>query len=143
MSVNLRADGTIYSSSEHVYQTKKAKYVRDFELKNLMLKQTDPFILKRMGCVVKNFNKSTWKRVSKRYMHKACSLKFTQNSMLLDYLICTKGIVAECTRYDKFWGTGVDMVSPTAICPLKWPGENHMGKILVEIRNELLSDIVE
>ena len=36
-------------------------------------------------------------------------------------------LAAEMVAYDKNWGTGVEMDSPIACVPSKWPGTNLLG----------------
>lgn len=135
------SDGMVYSSVEQFYMVKKALYFGDEELASLMRCQSNPYLLKRMGTAVRNFDKVSWQAVSGDVMYAACSMKFSQSRLLNDYLITTQGLLAEASPYDKFWGTGCDMYSHEAQYPQLWPGLNKMGQILTKLRNELLSEV--
>lgn len=136
-------DGLIYSSVEQFYMIEKAMHFGDVELAALMRCQSNPYLLKRMGTAVRNFDKVTWQAVSSDVMYEACSMKFRQSRLLHDYLITTQGLLAEASPYDKFWGIGCDMHCHEAQYPQLWSGLNKLGQILTRLRNELLNEAFE
>ena len=64
-------------------------------------------------------------------MYKALIAKFTQHEDLKEQLIATgNSFLVEHTKRDKYWGDGGDGGNDTK-------GRNMLGKLLVQVRNEL------
>ena len=64
--------------------------------------------------------------------------KFEQNKDILQILLDTQdNILAECSLMDKKWGIGVAIDDPDCSVPSKWNGKNYLGRILMEVRDEL------
>lgn len=78
-----------------------------------------------------NFNlREDWEDVKLEIMEAILYLKFTQNPDLKEKLLETKGHIEERNDwYDVFWGT------------YNGEGENHLGKLLMKIRNFLLEEL--
>ncbi len=67
--------------------------------------------------------------------------KFHQNPDLKQKLIETGDkIIAEANPYDKFWGTGCALRSEILGQPGKWPGQNKLGVLLMDLRSEFKED---
>lgn len=67
--------------------------------------------------------------------------KFSQNSELLKLLLNTNdSILVETSQKDKIWGIEVDHVD--FLNPDKWPGENLLGKALMEVRDKLKNNTI-
>ena len=49
--------------------------------------------------------------------------------------------MAECSPYDKKWGIGIDIGNPDRLNIAKWKGQNLLGKILMDVREELRQEI--
>ena len=64
--------------------------------------------------------------------------KFEQNKDILQVLLDTQdNVLAECSLMDKKWGIGVAIDNPDCSDPSKWNGKNYLGRILMEVRDEL------
>lgn len=121
-------NGHTYISSEHAYQAAKTTNEKDRlriancrtpgETKRLIrtLDQTPGFHERKL-----------------QIMEDIVRSKFTHNADLAEKLVETEGdtLVEGNSWKDTFWG----------VCCGK--GENHLGKILMKIREELLGDVVE
>ena len=64
--------------------------------------------------------------------------KFSQNPELLKLLLNTNdSILVEASQKDKKWGIGIGVDYVDFLNPDKWPGENLLGKALMEVRDKL------
>jgi len=119
-NVTINVNGTLYTfkSSESVFQALRSPD-----------KLTD--FLPLNGFEAKKFSKqckrrADWFDVSIEVMRYALHCKFTQNPELAAKLVALDGdIIEENEWYDTFWG----------VC--NGAGENHLGKLLMELRDEL------
>ena len=60
-----------------------------------------------------------------------------QNYDLMDLLLDTKdAILAEASPQDKIWGIGLEENDPNSKDPESWRGQNLLGKILMQLREE-------
>lgn len=83
---------------------------------------------KMKGRSIKNLRKD-WEDVKLTIMHQVCKQKFIQNDYLKQRLINTGQELLVCEMsYDKFWGV------------VNGQGENHLGKILMSIRDEIVNN---
>lgn len=48
-------------------------------------------------------------------------------------------MLVEASPFDRKWGIGMDASNAAASDPSKWRGKNLLGKILTEVREELLA----
>lgn len=111
--------GIEYSCSENFYQAMKTM---DLQLREQMSK-LNPSQSKKMGNSLKL--RENWEQIKIDVMRLVVNKKFEQNSYLMHKLKQVKGeIVEDNFWHDRFWGrcNGV--------------GENWLGKILMEIRDE-------
>merc|ERR1711924_446434 len=61
--------------------------------------------------------------------------KFGKTSWMMDVLLAEKGLFAEMTRNDNYWGTGINRGDIEAKDPSKWKGANILGWALTELRD--------
>ena len=45
--------------------------------------------------------------------------------------------IAEASPFDPYWGIQMDIDDPCAQYPAYWRGQNFMGQILMDVREEL------
>ncbi len=112
------------NSSEHIYQAYKAKYAEDFEK---VINASNPYEAKKLGRNIemdKAFDKNKL-----QIMERIIRAKFSQNDTLKKALLETGSQYIEETNNwnDIYWG----------VC--KGVGQNHLGKIIMKIREELRS----
>lgn len=116
-------EGVLYPTSEHAYQA--AKVVGDVAKKAVLAAPT-PGVAKRMS---RNFTmRPDWGDVKITVMRDVLRSKFMDNDVLRQALLATgcSQIIEGNTWGDTFWG----------VC--KGVGENHLGKLLMDIRQGLL-----
>lgn len=120
-SSNVEYEGLIYLNNESAFQSAKLKEVKDRE----EFCSLDPSTAKRKGRHVKL--REDWEEVKYNIMHDIVYAKFSQNLDLKKKLLATEGEYLEEGNSwgDKIWGT------------VNGIGENNLGKILMQVREEL------
>ena len=99
----------------------------------------NPKAYKELGRKVKGFNQTVWDKNKVQIVKMGCILKFTQNSNLKDILLKTKGTqLVEASPYDRIWGVGLSEDDERIHDSKNWKGLNLLGKILDEVREELI-----
>lgn len=119
-------DGIIWPSVEHAYQAAKCADLYDrWKFKTMSAGQA-----KRMGRKIEI--RPDWEHIKRDIMYNLVWLKFNQNPDMAKMLLDTGDALLEegNTWGDKYWGT-VDGI-----------GQNHLGMILMHIREELRSKYV-
>jgi ribA/ribD-fused uncharacterized protein len=125
--------GIEYPTVEHYYIAMKVndeqlingKYYTVGDFREMMAKVESPGLAKKIGRLVKL--RKDWDSKKLEYMNWAVREKF-KDETLKELLILTgdQEIIEGNYWNDTFWG----------VC--KGVGKNHLGKILMEVRNELL-----
>lgn len=112
----------LYPSSEHAYQASKSiKQKIRISVSHL----ATPSLAKRFGQGIPL--RKDWDKIKIATMKEIVLCKFSQNKLLKEQLLNTGDmILEEGNRWkDEFWGI------------YKGKGENHLGKILMEVREKL------
>lgn len=131
-------EGKKFYNAEQYFMYKKAKFFNDEEMAMAILCTDDPKVTKKLGRKVKNFKGIAWSKVRKEYMKEACRAKFTQNLDLKEKLLSHKTqTFVEASPYDIIWGVGLSEDNPQINNKENWLGENLLGEILTELRDEL------
>ena len=114
--------GIAYPTSEHAYQA--AKTLNENSRTNIALLET-PSEAKKYGRSVRL--RLDWNEIKLDVMKEIVRAKFTQNPLLQEKLLATNDIELEegNTWGDKYWGIYNE------------EGENHLGKILMNLRKRL------
>jgi N-glycosidase YbiA len=121
-------EGVIYPTAEHAYQSAKS----DDKMMRFSIKQCGtPGRAKRLG--QKITLREDWEEIKRAVMEKVVRAKFSLNRDLGRQLVNTgKGLLSEGNYWhDNFWGDCwcddcADII-----------GQNHLGRILMKIREEL------
>lgn len=119
--VLIRIDNTLFLSVEHWYQANKTK---DHNIYEAIRKCSTPREAKAFGNRIDL--RPDWDDIKLDIMYKGVLAKFSQNEDLKSKLLSTRGLLVEGNYWgDQYWG----------VC--NGVGENHLGKILMEIREVL------
>lgn len=124
------AEGLVFGSAEHLYQASKCVNERDimrfthYASPSLMASQA-----KQLGRQVQC--RADWEEIKIPVMRHIIELKFGQNKILGKKLIDTGDaeLVEGNWHDDTFWG----------VCLKTNTGENHLGRILMDVRKSLQS----
>jgi ribA/ribD-fused uncharacterized protein len=117
-------EGISYPTVEHAYQAHKTQ---DSSTRELIRCAKSPMIAKKLGRAI--LLPENWSLIKVDLMRKFIKLKF-ENPILREMLLSTSDfeLVQENMWNDRFWGTS------------KGVGENWLGKILMEVRDEIRSE---
>ena len=114
----------------------KAALNNDKDSIALIMAEKDPRKQKALGRKVKNFDSSLWDKHKEEIMLIGLTEKFKQNPELLTQLLAEDcETFVEASPHDRIWGIGFDAANAMAH-ESEW-GENLLGKIITQIRNNL------
>lgn len=126
-----------YLHVEQYMMAQKAKLFHDSSRYTKILRATTPRECKSLGKQVTPFDGTTWNAVKFEVVKAGNRAKYLQNPDLMAKLLATgDSIMAEASPLDKVWGIALDATTAIQIAPEKWPGENLLGKALMELRAE-------
>lgn len=117
----------IWPTSEHYFQAQK---FAGTEHEEVIRREKSPMIAARMGRDRKKPLRADWESVKDEIMREAVRAKFMQHAELRERLLATGDAeIVEHTKNDAYWGDGGD-----------GSGENMLGRILMEVRQEIRND---
>ena len=121
-------DDLRWPTSEHFFQAQKFE---DEEYREKIRTTNSPMIAARLGRSRAVPIRSDWDHVRDEIMLRAVRAKFRAYKVLADELLATgdEEIIEKTTR-DKYWGCGSDGT-----------GQNKLGLILMQVRNELRAEL--
>jgi N-glycosidase YbiA len=120
----IKVKGRLWPTNEHYFQAQKFPGT-DYEEE--IRKSKSPANAKKMGRTRKYRLRKDWEQVKDAIMREAVLAKFTQHEDICAILLATgDAIIVEHTRNDDYWGDGGD-----------GHGKNRLGKILMNVREEL------
>ena len=126
-----------YFCVEQYMMAQKAKLFHDAERYTAILRANTPAGCKALGKQVKPFSAEEWDAVKYDIVKRANRAKYMQNPDLMRLLLSTEdSILAEASPKDTVWGIGLTAAAAEKTDPSEWPGENLLGKILMELRDE-------
>ena len=127
-----------YLHVEQYIMAQKAKLFHDAEKYTAILRATTPQECKALGRDVKPFSFQTWSEVRYDILKAGVYAKFAQNPDLNERLFYTgNSILSEASPKDDTYGLGISAAKAATMSPDEWPGENLLGKALMEVRAEL------
>ena len=132
-----------YSSSEQAFQHKKARVAGDQNKQREIMFNADPVVQKNLGQDVKGLDQASWNDQKCLVMKDILLAKFTQHDHLKKHLIDTNDkTLAEANGRDSYFAIGLPLTHPDVLDSTKWAdNSNRLGKILMEIRQELRSEL--
>lgn len=124
----IRLKGKLWPTSEHYFQAMKFESSKDQES---IRKAKSPMEAARKGRDRKKKILRNWESAKVNVMRDAVKAKFSQHENLKSLLLSTgQAKLIEHTENDAYWGDGGD-----------GKGKNMLGRILMQIRDELADQI--
>ena len=133
-----------FTSSEQFMMYHKVLMFHKYDLAEQILQTSDPAECKKIaGQKFPEFNADIWEKTCYTIVKRGVKAKFSQNEDLRKTLLSTGNeLLAECSPYDKKWGIGIDIDDPDRFFISKWKGQNLLGRILMEVRENLREEII-
>jgi ribA/ribD-fused uncharacterized protein len=135
-------DGREFSCAEQFMMHGKAMLFGDAAAAARILASDSPKTHKALGRKVTPFDDPTWRASRVAIVVAGSRAKFRQNAHLLEQLLATRGTLVEASPFDRIWGIGLRATDPRAQDPTTWRGQNLLGNILTELRDELAQGAV-
>ena len=133
-----------FSCGEQFIMYNKALLFNDLEIANKILNEDSPFTFKKLGRKVKNFDDKKWAASRFDITFKGLYQKYKQNLDLYNLILDTECLeIAEASPTDRIWGIGMNINDPNIENKNYWKGGNLLGKILMDVRSQLLYEYIE
>ena len=131
--------GRHYHNVEQYMMFQKVMMFQQYDLAEKIMQTKDPAKCKKLGRTkFPEFNGDVWDKTCYTIVKRGVKAKFTQNPRIQKILLSTgNSLLAECSPSDKKWGIGIDINDPKKEDISKWNGQNLLGRILMEVREEL------
>jgi hypothetical protein len=130
--------GIAFGCAEQFMMYRKAVLFDDHEMAARILRAERPSDQKRLGQNVRGFVPSVWAERRVPIVLEGNRAKFSQNAGLRKKLLATgDSILVEANPKDFIWGAGLAQADPDILDPSKWQGLNLLGRILMQVRDEL------
>ncbi len=123
--------GCLFPTREHAYHFYKFS---DYpQIQDQIARAGSPYEAKAIAHANRDRIRKDWKKLKLPVMEKIMRAQLTQHSIMQEKLFETGDrLLIEDSSTDDFWGRGPN-----------GDGQNHMGKIWMELRNELKSKIAK
>ena len=135
--------GRHYLHSEQFMMYQKVMMFGQTELGEEIMRTPDPEQCKILGReFFDGFDAALWKKTRFTVVKRGIRAKFSQNPQMMEVLLATgNAILAECSPRDKDWGILLSTSDPEVQDITKWRGENLLGQVLMEVREELREEL--
>ena len=124
---SIEMQNTFWSTVEHYYQAQKFVGSKDEEIIPLIHAASTPEEAAALGRCSTRQIRCDWEVVKTQVMRKAVLKKFLTHQDIKEILLSTGSeLLVEDSPKDYFWGCGANKT-----------GQNHLGKILMSVREEI------
>ncbi|MCM0590580.1 MAG: NADAR family protein [Gloeotrichia echinulata DVL01] len=124
----IEIQGTYWSTVEHYYQAQKFVGTKDAVIIPVIHAAQTSEEAAALGRCNSRKVRSDWEVVKTQVMRETVLKKFLTHADIREILLTTGNeILVENSPNDYFWGCGMNKT-----------GENHLGKILMDVREEIL-----
>ncbi len=120
-----------------MYQKDKSDEFGDHETSAKIMSASSAYECYQLGLSVKHYDHKLKLTKVRKVMYDIQILKYIQNPKYMEERKATgKTHIIEASAQHKTWGVGVSLNSRDLFNKDKWSGDNWMGKILMEIRDD-------
>jgi len=133
--------GLRFANGEQYMMYCKAMFFKDAETAKLILAETDPREVKKLGRQVKGYVDKEWAANRLRFVRRGLLEKARQNPEVARQLLATGNrTLVEASATDTIWGIGLSETDPLALDPAKWRGQNLLGQAWMWVRDQLRAE---
>ena len=125
-----------YNSSEQCIQSIKAELFDDDKTQYLIMHSSNPFEIKQLGSIVKNFVRYKWESNAQGIAVNGMCCKFAQNEALKRELLNAPKTIVETSR-DTLWGTREPLHERGVLLESTWNGKDLMNKVYNMVHKQL------
>lgn len=126
-------DRITYNCVEQFYQGSKAMYSGKDDLFKQIMHTESPQKQKTLANIIIGFHKVPWRNKCQQVMYTGLKAKFAQNEALMQQLLNTESaVLVAAYPWDCYWGAGA--VAADINEERTWPGNNYLGKLLMDLR---------
>lgn len=137
-SMNFFHKGIQFFCSEQAVMYEKAMLFNATDVAGRILKATNARQCKALGRSREiPFNEAVWVRNRERIYKEVLLSKFSYDTTKEVLLRTDERTLVEASPYDTIWGVGLGEDDVNILDPTKWRGMNLLGKVLMEVRQEL------
>ena len=128
-----------FQNVEQWVQANKADWFDDKETREMIMGTKSAREAKVLGQNIdESDEKASWVKEIVKLTRQGIEAKVNQNNNVEKLLRETgTATIAEASKFNKFWTTGVDLDSKHVLNKTRWTGQNVMGKVLMKIRKSL------
>ena len=131
-------DGVDYHTTEQFMMAGKARLFGDMEVCQEIMVADNPADYKKLGRKIHGFDQALWDAHKYDIVVAGNIAKFGQNPALKEFLLSTgDALIAEASPYDTIWGIGLDRDTALKGTVDQWKGENLLGCVLMDVRDQL------
>ncbi len=131
-------EGTRYCCAEQFMMHQKALLFNDLEMAEKIMQVSRPVEHQALGRAVRNFDRTRWKIYCKEIVYRGNHAKFSQNADLWQLLQSTRDtVLVEVYEHCNYWSVGLGQHDERLHNPAQWTGQNWVGFILTQVREDL------
>lgn len=130
--------GRTYNCCEQYMMFWKAMFFNDLEIAREIISEKNPYEQQKLGRKVKRYNEDAWIKEREPIVYRGNFLKFTQHPELRTRLLETHPLLLVEASLDKIWGCGLTINNPQILDSRNWTGKNLLGKILTNVREDVM-----
>jgi ribA/ribD-fused uncharacterized protein len=131
-----------FTRAEQAMMYEKAMLFGDIEIASQILETDDPARHQELGRSVSGFVEEVWNEKKYEIVYQINLAKFSQNKACKKALLETIGTtLVETNPDDIIWGIGLSEDDPKTKDRETWRGQNLLGQILTEVREELKNQV--
>jgi ribA/ribD-fused uncharacterized protein len=131
--------GLTLATAEHWMMASKAILFADRDALAEILATPHPRDAKAIGRRVRGFDDAVWRARGDALVYAGSHAKFADPARR-ELLLATAGAtLVEASPRDRIWGIGLGAGHPDAARRARWRGANRLGRVLTELREDLLA----
>jgi ribA/ribD-fused uncharacterized protein len=136
--VNFVFNGITYNCCEQYMMSQKSLLFYDGDAYKKIMESNNPADHQKLGRTIKGFAEELWDDQKYNVVLQGNMARFTQSEPCKELLLSTGDrILTEASPFDCVWGVGLRDTDPLILDESNWRGQNLLGKVLMEVRDNI------